>query len=70
MFKVFRLVDTQLKQMPSCMEKHEPQNYSCHAWFPDDSFSEKDRVVVASLDTGDLFMSERAQHPTEKEEEE
>ena len=53
-FKVFRLVDTQLKQMPSYMGKHEPQNYSCHAWFPD----EKDRVVVASLDTGDLFISE------------
>ena len=53
-FKVFRLVDNQLKQMPSYMGKHEPQNYSCHAWFPD----EKDRVVVASLDTGDLFISE------------
>ena len=34
-FKCFRIVDNTLKLLPSALAKHDPQNYTAHAWMPE-----------------------------------
>eukprot|EP00744_Colponema_vietnamica_P001225 GILI01002055.1.p1 GENE.GILI01002055.1~~GILI01002055.1.p1 ORF type:complete len:1251 (-),score=376.19 GILI01002055.1:222-3974(-) len=48
-FKYFRVQEGQFKQIPSMMNKREPQNYLAHTWLSDD------RLIV-STDTGDLLL--------------
>eukprot|EP00742_Colponemidia_sp_Colp-10_P003011 GILJ01003213.1.p1 GENE.GILJ01003213.1~~GILJ01003213.1.p1 ORF type:complete len:1307 (+),score=279.75 GILJ01003213.1:41-3922(+) len=48
-FKYFRVQEGQFKQIPSQMNKREPQNYLCHTWLSDD------RLIVGT-DSGDLLL--------------
>ena len=53
-FRVYKVADTSLKPQPNALGKREPQNYTCHAWLPEEG---KERCVIAS-DNGELLLVE------------
>lgn len=55
-FKLYRIVDGLLKVQPSVLGKREPQNFTCHAWLPD----EKENILVGT-DSGELILVENGE---------
>lgn len=58
-YKIFRMSEGSLKQMPFSLARRESMNYLCHTWMRAEGEGEKERQLVGTEDGDIIFMEVR-----------